>query len=100
MANNATITWTLSGSSMSNIDSIVVQRGANSASCADLQADALNNTTLNSTRVYTDATAAALNYTDSPPAGSYRYGVFAKNAAGVNVCDAGNGSSSATVTVT
>jgi hypothetical protein len=86
---------------MSNIDSIVVQRGASTVSCADLQADALNDTTLNSTRVYTDATAAVLTYTDvSPAAGSYRYGVFAKNSAGVNVCDAGTGSSSDTVTVT
>jgi hypothetical protein len=99
MANNATIAWSLSGSSMSNIASIVVQRGASTVSCALLQADALNDTTLNSTRVYTDATAALLTYTDSPAAGSYRYGVFAKNSAGVNACDLGTGSSSATVTV-
>ena len=95
MANNATITWSL-GTGLGNIDSIVVQRGANTDTCATLQAQVVAGT---GTAVLTDTTKALTSYTDSPAAGSYRYAVFAKNTAGANVCDAGTGSSSSTVTI-
>ena len=96
MANNATITWTL-GTGLGNIVSTVVQRGAGSDSCATLQTQVANGT---GTTVLTDSPPALTTFTDSPGAGTYRYAVFARNTAGVNVCDAGVLLSSDTVTVT
>jgi hypothetical protein len=93
---NVEITWALGADALTNIDSIVVHKKQN-GTCAQLQAEALAGSPA---PIFTDMSRVSTSYTDTNVGqGTWRYGVFVKNSAGVNVCDAGPGDSSATVTI-
>ena len=91
--------WTVPAGSvdMTNIDSFVIHKStASGAACSDLNTAALNATS----PVATITNLATTTYTDTNvSAGTYLYGIFAKNGAGVSPCLSGD-ASVATVTVT
>jgi len=92
---------------LSNIDSFVIYKKENS-SCAELQGLAANSDTANKVNVTGSGTGnneitdlTKTSYTDTGvTAGTWTYGIYAKNAVGVSPCKGTNGADSvATVTV-
>jgi hypothetical protein len=87
------ITWVLGAGNLDNITSIVVHRKEN-GTCEQLQAAALAG---DPAPIFTDTNKTAISYTDTGVGvGTWEYGVFVKNSAGVSVC---HGTSSETVVI-
>ena len=99
MANDVEITWVPKAANLvTNIDDIIVVKGASPGTnqCSDLKTIAEAGTASSGGSdgiVYTDTSLAATSFTEvGVTAGTYYYGVFARNAAGVNDCVSGGGS--------
>jgi hypothetical protein len=105
MANDVEITWVPKALNLvTNIVDIIVVKGASPGvnQCSHLENLAIAGTASSGGSdgiVYTDTTKAATSFTEvGVTAGTYYYGVFARNTAGVNTC-LGGGSSFDSVTI-